>query len=93
MTYSSNPLDGGPFCEPGNSPFCPATGKLVRFCKGGASAPKQAVAPAAAAETRALVGQAVDDEYTKDQERRRRNRTVIGAASDPAYGQNLKLGQ
>jgi len=82
----------GPFFDINHSPFCPATGKLARFCKGGAPT-AQAAAPATAAETPNLVGQSKDDDFAKDQERRKRNQTVIGAGAESSFGQKLKLGQ
>ena len=81
------------FLDPSHvSPFDPATGRMIRFCKGGSS-PKAAAAPSKAAETPTLVGQAKDDDFAKDQERRKRNQTVIGAGAEADFGQKLKLGQ
>lgn len=91
MTNSTD-ICGGPFFEIGNSPFCPATGKLTRFCKGGSKPPPRAVTPAQAAETPGLVDQARDDDFKKEQERFARNKSVIGASSDASFGQRLKLG-
>lgn len=80
-----------PYFDSGNSPFDPATGKLTRLFKG--EPPRQPPVPARAAETPTLVGQAKDDEFAKEQERRARNQSVIGAGSEATFGQKLKLGQ
>lgn len=82
-----------PYFDSENSPFDPATRKLTRLFKGGGSAPRQAAAPARAAETPTLVGQAKDDDFAKEQDRRARNQSVIGAGSEATFGQKLKLGQ
>lgn len=81
-----------PYFDSENSPFDPATGKLTRHFKGGGRSKPPAPAPARAAETPSLVGQANADSYGKMQDRRARNNYVIGAASDSTFGQKLKLG-
>ena len=83
---------GGPYFDPDNSPFCPATGKLIRFCKGGGQKP-QAAAASRAEETPQLVGQAIDDDFANEQDRRKRNQSVIASTAEATFGQKLKLGQ
>lgn len=82
----------GPYYGTNDSPFCPATGKMLRFCKGGSSAAPQIVAAANAAEIPSLVGQAADDSEEKRAAMRGRNKSIIGASYDTAFGNKLKLG-
>lgn len=81
----------GPHFDLANSPFDPATGKLTRLFKGG-KPPKQTPASAQAVDTPALVGQANRDDEMKRQQRRRANRSVIGALEDESFGNRLKMG-
>jgi len=74
------------------SPFCPATGKMVWFCKGAKAQPTPPPAAARAADNPTLIGQASEDEDSKDQMRRKRNNTVIGASSDTSFGNKMTLG-
>ncbi len=90
---TSHDFSTGPHFDPENSPFDPATGKLTRLFKGGSSsAPPQIPQSAAAAETPTLVGQARQDDLLKEQRRRGRNRSVIGASGDESFGNRLTMG-
>lgn len=82
---------GGPYFDINNSPFCPATGKLTRLFKGGTPEPK-AMQAASATSTNRLVGQATEDDDYKNQEKRRRNESVLASSKDQTFGQKLKLG-
>ena len=81
---------GGPHFDLENSPFDSTGTKLTRLFKGGS--PRQAAAPAQAAETPTLVGQAKDDDFRKDQKRRAANQTVLASGAEATFGQKLKLG-